>query len=156
MKKLWLLLLSLTALTGCGTNTKTPTTEETSSIESSLVKEESQSSGQEVSRQVDEDSQSDEAQEEKAIINLTVDGEKVDSIEVAFKQDSYLLDVMKAHLDVDETDGFIKSINGYEQNEDEKKYWMFDVNGEMATVGAGDYILHDGDTVDWKLEVVNY
>lgn len=32
------------------------------------------------------------------------------------------------------------------------KYWSFYVNGKLAAVGAGTYVTHKGDTIEWKLQ----
>ena len=33
-------------------------------------------------------------------------------------------------------------------------FWAFYVNGQQATVGAGDYETKNGDQIEWKLEVI--
>ena len=51
-----------------------------------------------------------------------------------------------------ELDGvFLTSIEGYEQSAEDNLWWIFEVNGEMITVGAGEYIIEDGDFVEWEL-----
>lgn len=87
-------------------------------------------------------------------INVAVDGETIEdgSITSNVEEDAVLFDVMEASFDVEDEDGFITAINGYEQDEDANKYWLFDLNGEMAPVGAQDLKLSDGDVVDFNLE----
>lgn len=87
-------------------------------------------------------------------INVAVDGETIEdgSITSNVEEDAVLFDVMEASFDVEDEDGFITAINGYEQDEDANKYWLFDLNGEMAPVGAQDLVLSDGDVVDFNLE----
>ncbi|AQS54367.1 hypothetical protein BW727_102053 [Jeotgalibaca dankookensis] len=87
-------------------------------------------------------------------INVAVDGETIEdgSITSNVEEDAVLFDVMEASFDVEDEDGFITAINGYEQDEDANKYWLFDLNGEMAPVGAQDLELSDGDVVDFNLE----
>ncbi len=58
---------------------------------------------------------------------------------------------MKENIEIEETDGFINSINGVEQSEKENKFWVYTVNDEQVTVGAGEYELLDGDQVIWEL-----
>lgn len=41
----------------------------------------------------------------------------------------------------------IEGVDGTAQ----KMYWMYSVNGKEAQVGASQYTLHDGDTIDWQL-----
>lgn len=44
----------------------------------------------------------------------------------------------------------VTSINGTAGNG--PKYWMFYVNGKLASVGAGSYVTKDSDTLTWKLQ----
>lgn len=48
---------------------------------------------------------------------------------------------------------FVQSINGVQP--DKNHYWAFYVNGQPATVGAGQYMTKDSDTIEWKLEQSN-
>ena len=41
----------------------------------------------------------------------------------------------------------IESINGLAN--DDQNFWLYEVNGKSATVGAGEYILQNGDEVNW-------
>jgi len=90
-------------------------------------------------------------------VSIKVDGEELtedlQTVEVA--EDAILLDVMKEHYDITEVDTFINSINGYEQDIKENKYWLFDIDGEMAPAGANDIKLQEGDFVEWKLEEIS-
>jgi hypothetical protein len=45
---------------------------------------------------------------------------------------------------------FIESINGSKNNFKENKFWQYWVNNKFALVGAGGYVLKDGDVVEWK------
>lgn len=45
----------------------------------------------------------------------------------------------------------IDSIEGHKGGAD-GKYWSFYVNGEMAQVGAGDYVQKKGDVIEWKFQ----
>lgn len=48
------------------------------------------------------------------------------------------------------TDGYVTGIGGLSaMDAGESSGWMFQVNGELASVGAQDYILRDGDTLVW-------
>src|SRR5699024_658764 len=55
--------------------------------------------------------------------------------------------------DGEEDDGFIIAIDGIENDEEECKYWMYDVNDEMAQVGADEFELSPGDDVVFDLQV---
>lgn len=93
-----------------------------------------------------------EAETIEVSIEILVDGEAIkpaESFEV--EAGSKLLAVMKDHYDIEEKDGFVQSIEGHQQDEAANKWWLFDVNGEMAEVGAAELSLNEGDTITWKL-----
>lgn len=46
---------------------------------------------------------------------------------------------------------YVDSINGIVGGTD-GKYWLFYVNGEMAQIGAGEYITQTGDVIEWRFE----
>jgi len=145
MKK-WVNLLAVSALstfviTGCGNGgdgdqAETPT----STVESTVSETASTTASN---------------QEEMVSVNVSVqeDGELIPGTdkELEVAEESNLLDVMKENYDVEESNTFINSIEGISQDEEEGKYWMFDVNGEAAPVGAADTIVKDGDEVVWDL-----
>jgi hypothetical protein len=64
------------------------------------------------------------------------------------------LELLKKHATVQTepfgSDELVTTINGTEGKG--SKYWSFYVNGAMASVGAGSYVTHSGDTIEWKLE----
>lgn len=45
---------------------------------------------------------------------------------------------------------FIESINGIDGTN--KKFWIYYVNNEKASVGTSKYVLNSGDIISWKLE----
>ncbi|KKP66699.1 MAG: hypothetical protein UR68_C0005G0008 [Candidatus Roizmanbacteria bacterium GW2011_GWA2_35_19] len=47
---------------------------------------------------------------------------------------------------------YVISINGIEAKTENKEFWSFYVNGKMAEVGAGSYIIREGDKIEWKIE----
>ena len=124
-------LTVLFLIVGCSndSNSSTPTEEETSEV-------------------------TDEAQEQSVLITISLDEEKeiITEKEVEIEENAILMDVMKENFDSGEDGGFIYSIEGIEPEEDEKKAWMFFVNGEMAEVGAADYELSPGDHVVFDLQ----
>ena len=63
-----------------------------------------------------------------------------------------LLDVLKENFAVEESDGFITSIEGIEQDVDEKIGWIYFINDEMAMVGAAEYELEANDEVNFDLQ----
>jgi hypothetical protein len=46
---------------------------------------------------------------------------------------------------------FVESINGLKGGTD-SKYWSYYVNGELAQIGAADYVTEGGETIEWKFE----
>jgi len=57
------------------------------------------------------------------------------------------LEALKSVATVNEVGGFIVGINDIEADYDNNLYWFNFVNGITAQVGAGDYILNNGDVV---------
>ena len=45
---------------------------------------------------------------------------------------------------------YVISVNGNDGGG--TKYWLFFVNGKEAEVGAGSYITHSNDKIEWKLQ----
>lgn len=136
MKKTSNLILSLLMagilMTGCGiSETQDSTNGSEEQVESSTAKEKSK--------------------EVSANVKVLVAGEEVEDVELAVDNGVILLDAMKENMIIEETDGFINSINGVEQSEKDNKFWIYTANDEEATVGANEYELLDGDQVVWEL-----
>ena len=101
------------------------------------------------------DANSSEEEQVSADILISIDGETLADLskEITVPEGTYLLDVMEAEYDiVDEGAGFLSSINGNEHDMDAERYWLFYVNDDMASVGAADYEIEEGDVIEWKLE----
>ncbi|PWU68612.1 hypothetical protein DLJ74_09265 [Gracilibacillus dipsosauri] len=74
---------------------------------------------------------------------------------VEIDEQSVLLDVLQREFEVEVTeDGFITSIEGYDQNKEKSKYWLYTVNDEMPSVGVNDYIIQDQDQIVLELKVI--
>lgn len=74
-------------------------------------------------------------------------------VEIDVDHEMDVLAYMVENFSVEGTDeGFITSIEGIEQDESEGLYWLYYINEEMPSVGAGEYIVEDGDLIEWKLE----
>lgn len=71
--------------------------------------------------------------------------------EVSFEDGLSLLEVMESNFDIIHEDTFITTIEGLEQSSDDNMWWVFEVNEEIISVGASDYIVEDGDFVEWEL-----
>lgn len=93
---------------------------------------------------------SNQVENEAIILIHTNDGSSIKE-SVLIEDEMTLLESMNQSFDLIEEGGFIESINGYAQVPDDNIWWVFTVNGEMITVGANEYILQDGDTVEWEL-----
>ncbi|CAD5902863.1 DUF4430 domain-containing protein [Carnobacterium maltaromaticum] len=102
-----------------------------------------------------EDSSSSKTKDVTVTVILKENHKEFDQkkIEVAEKTD--LQTAMEKNFDVVTDKGFIKSIEGKEQDNAEQNtkgsYWMYDINGAPATVGASDTKLKDGDEIVWDL-----
>ena len=92
---------------------------------------------------------------DQVTISVTANGEKLSTAEAPFQEGDTLLEVMEDNFAIETADSdygaFITSIEDYAQDDSQNLYWLFDVNGEMATVGASEYILEEDDQIDWYL-----
>lgn len=138
MKKSLLLFSSVFILAACAN-----TTQEAESVEEVATSVESTQASSEADADADALA---------VTINLSVPGEDFESSkEITIEEGAMLLDIMQENFNVVDEDGFITSIEGYEQDPDAGLYWLFDVNGEMAEVGAAELELKADDIVDWSL-----
>lgn len=62
-----------------------------------------------------------------------------------------LLELMERKFVIEQQNGFITSIQGRAASTEARTAWMYDINGEMAMVGAADYRIKDGDVYHWDL-----
>lgn len=102
-----------------------------------------------------EDTEQLEPREDLAIISIFgEDGEIEGSpVEINVDHETDVLAYMVENFSVEgDEEGFITSIDGVEQDDSEGLYWLYYINEEMPSVGAGDYIVEDGDLIEWKLE----
>lgn len=84
---------------------------------------------------------------------LIIENEEICDYEATIPAGSTVVDLMKAcGVSFIDEGGFITTIQGVSQDEGTQTYWIYYVNGEMAAVGARDYIIQDGDEVTWRLE----
>lgn len=91
---------------------------------------------------------------EEHLVQLVVKTDKNTTDEkVSFTQGDTVMDLLKANYDVEETDGFITAIDGVKQDEKAGKYWMFDVNDELAPKSADQIKVQDGDKIEFYQEV---
>lgn len=90
--------------------------------------------------------------EQTATIILQEDGKEITKEVVSFEPGAVVFDVMDEHFEIVHQDGFITSIDGMTQDEATNKYWLYDINGEMALKGAKELALQAGDEILFKLE----
>lgn len=103
-----------------------------------------------------ESSGKEDLAEDEVRITISIDNGKESVAEevVQVEEGDILMDVLKDTFYVEEDGGFITSIERVENDDEEGKYWMFFVNGEMAEVGAGDYELTGGEDIDFDLQAM--
>lgn len=51
---------------------------------------------------------------------------------------------------------FVEEINGVENDTENNMYWSMYANDELAQFGVSDYIVADGDKLDWRYEEVTF
>ncbi len=66
------------------------------------------------------------------------------------------LDLLRKHPGVtmkgEGINAYVVGINGIMASEKNKEFWAMNVNSKMAEVGAGSYLLKDGDKIEWKIQ----
>lgn len=90
--------------------------------------------------------------ENVATFVLTVDEDDVTTEEVSFESGETMFMLMEEHFDAKEADGFVYEVDGLANDQDEMLFWVYDLNGEMGMESALEYLVQDGDTVEWKYE----
>lgn len=96
---------------------------------------------------------SDQEENVHVSVKVIVEGEEISELtkELDAEPGDSLMDVMTENYEIGETDGFLESIEGYEQSADDDQWWMFQVNGEDGEVGAADYEVLEDDEITWEL-----
>lgn len=152
LRKLFLMLSMGLVLAGCGTDTaQEQEPAQTEEAETTNVEEVPES--EEAAEDATEESETS-SEEVTVDFDILIDGETVTDLseEVTVPEGTYLLDAMHDTYDVQEEGGFISAIEGYEQDEDTGRYWLYYINDEMPSVGAAEYELEEGDYIEWRLE----
>lgn len=140
----WLLkmasfLLVAGLLMGCGSDKDNDSANNTNQIETKTT--ESNSPGENI------------GDVDKVTITLSIDDtEYIDELESPIEEGDILMDVLKETFTVEEEGGFINSIQGVGPEEDEKKAWIFTINGEMAEKGADEIELTPGDEISFDFQ----
>ncbi len=97
----------------------------------------------------EETSTTEEEQAEELTVDVQISegDEMIAEDEFKVEEGTTLMEVMESNYEVEQTEGFINSIEGIPTNEEEKMAWMYTINGEEVMVGANEYELEDGDEV---------
>jgi hypothetical protein len=89
------------------------------------------------------------------------DGEPIAEFVVDHRDNLTVIDAMHQVAEIDSLQfqssgsgrgAFVSSIAGVANGDSDGRYWLFDVNGEQSTVGAGSRVLEPGDRVLWRLD----
>ncbi len=98
-----------------------------------------------------EQTSSEQIAQHSAQVTIKADGKETANQTVKFKDGDSLYEVMEQNFAIKADDGFITEIDGQKQDQQASKYWTFTINGEMATKGAKDIVLKNGDKVVFEL-----
>jgi hypothetical protein len=85
--------------------------------------------------------------------SLIIENDSTITREARLDAGSTVFDLMTAcSIPFEEEGGFVISINGIPQDTKAGLYWMYYINGELAPIGAAEYVVQDGDEITWRLE----
>ena len=98
-------------------------------------------------------------QSKKTTVTLAMDYHMLRSPEryddIGMPENATVLDLLRETTEVVTKETrygkMIISINGISQDPDRNLWWIYTVNGEVATAGAETQLLSDGDVIQWKL-----
>lgn len=63
------------------------------------------------------------------------------------------LEILQSKTSVEQnSSGLVVSINGRKADDKKHEFWAFYVNAKMAEVGPAEYVMKDGDKIEWKIE----
>lgn len=103
-----------------------------------------------------------DSQKEETVVLIIDDGlGETDQFELELKEETTVLELLKkSKIELDYTESdigvFINSIKGIQNNQNNKTYWLFYLNGQQAVQGAGEATAKPGDTIEWKYEKVSW
>lgn len=130
MKKLLLISLSIATLAACGSTASEESSAGSASTEMGSAK-------------FAED-------EIKATVNVVVDEAVIkESADWYSTAGTNLMNFMKEHYKVLEEDGEIIDIKGHRPEAGE--VWRYTINGAETNMAAEEYIVKDGDIIEWKI-----
>lgn len=95
--------------------------------------------------------QSEEVEQiEVRILLKDVDNEMYINERIEVEEGSTLSEVMEENFNTVIEDGFLESIDEFENDPSNDIFIVYDINGEMGIEPVEDLILQDGDKVLWK------
>lgn len=78
-----------------------------------------------------------------------------DTVRFTAEANRTVLDQLAAHAAIETKDStygvYVDTING-KQGGTDGKYWTFYVDGQMAQVGAAEYVTQGGEVIEWRFE----
>lgn len=89
-------------------------------------------------------------QVEVHILLKDVDDEMYINERIEVEEGSTLSEIMEENFDIIVEDGFLVSIDEFENDPSNNIFIVYDINGEMGIEPVEDLILQDGDKVLWK------
>ncbi len=93
-----------------------------------------------------------EAVNESLSVTQTINGEKKTvSEEKGTTALQLLQNTETVEMKGEGENAFVTEIDGVVAQDTKKQYWAFYINGKPSEVGAGSYILKEGDEIEWKL-----
>ncbi|WP_082233957.1 DUF4430 domain-containing protein [Halobacillus massiliensis] len=102
------------------------------------------------------DEQATENNNEETTVEIEVskdEGEETLSAEeYTVEEGTTLMEIMKDNYEIEEEGGFINSIDGIQPEDGEQKAWIYTINGEDAMVGANEYEVEDGDSINFDFQ----
>lgn len=90
-------------------------------------------------------------QDTEVTVTISTEEELVNDT-VSIASDTSLMELMQQHYDIIVTDeGFIKAIEGVEQDPENNLFWIYEVNDERSNESADDFIPEEDDRISWQL-----
>ena len=85
----------------------------------------------------------------EVIISLENGEEVIEEEELTINAGQNLMEVMEDNFDVVNEGGLLMAINDIRAEGDQPYSWFYTINGEHAMTGAADYIVEDGDLIEF-------
>ena len=87
---------------------------------------------------------------------IYIDGSLVTNWEQEITKGSTALELLKKTATIrysgEGKNAFVTKINGRTAQTQQKEYWALYINSKLSDIGAGSYILHPNDKIEWKIE----